>query len=244
MGGNSWYDCDYGPYKTCKWGYDYGNSVTNSTGDLYGYSTYKLASGGSIVINHQALMDAVMSVKPPQQYYHPAYVDSIPYENENPLWINQKITAGKREIELPDGAKLIVDDQGNYRIEDKDAKVTYQANRIRDWSPYLNASDMVAEFVKYVGSIGVKQKDVLGLPLELFINWLIIEAAERDKDPVPPDVKPVQKHRAIRDIRKPRCWDCGRFVKPRLFERTRFPFCDPYHAQRYLEKKRVLLPSP
>ena len=56
----------------------------------------------------------------------------------------KKIGPGAKEIELPDGAKLIVDAAGNYRIEDKDAKVTYKANRIREFSPHLNASDMVA----------------------------------------------------------------------------------------------------
>ena len=63
-------------------------------------------------------------------------------------------------IKLPDGSHLILDDLGNYRVEDKDAKVQYRANRMRDFSPHLNASDLLAQFVRYVGSLGVRQAEV------------------------------------------------------------------------------------
>lgn len=149
--------------------------------------------------------------------------------------VMSKIGPGKRQVELPDGAKLIVDDLGNYRIEDKDAKVTYQANKIREFSPHLNASDMVAKFVEYVGKLGVKQSEVLGLPLELFINWLVIEAAERYQDPVPEGVVPVADHPKLIEMRKPKCLSCGRFV-PVRHHRHRFPFCDPVHAGRWISK--------
>ena len=134
---------------------------------------------------------------------------------------------------LPDGSKLLIDDAGNYQIEDKDAKVTYQANRVREFSPHLNASDMLAQFVKYVGSLGVKQAEVLGLPIELFINWLIIEAAERDHDTVPPEITPVLEHREVQLILRPKCLSCGRFI-PRLHRQHRFPFCGVDHAARYV----------
>src|SRR5574341_266260 len=80
--------------------------------------------------------------------------------------IPDKLPAGERTIELPDGSKLILDNNGNYRIEDKDAKVTYKAHRLREFSPHLNASDLLAQFVHYVGSLGVRQGEVLGLPIE------------------------------------------------------------------------------
>ena len=147
--------------------------------------------------------------------------------------IPDKLLPEKRSIELPDGARLEVDDQGNYRIEDKDAKVTYRANRMREFSPHLNASDMLAQFVKYVGLLGVRQKEVLGLPIELFISWLIIEAAERDKDPVPDDVKRIEHHPQIIEAQRPKCLACGRFI-PRLYYRNRFPFCRPEHGVRYV----------
>lgn len=156
----------------------------------------------------------------------------------SPPYIPSKIPAGARTIELPDGAKLVIDDQGNYKIEDKDAKVTYQANRMREFSPHLNASDMLAAFVKYVGSLGVKQGEVLGLPIELFINWLVIEAAERDKDPLPEDVIPVAKHAVILDARKPRCLRCRRFI-PLAHHRNRFPFCNVDHGIAHVERLKA-----
>jgi len=138
---------------------------------------------------------------------------------------------------LPDGSRLIIDDKGNYRIENKDAKVTYQANRIREFSPHLNASDMVAEFVSYARSLGVMRDEVLSLPLELFVGWLVIEAAERDSDPVPDGA--VQVDKRLTNIVKPKCLSCGQFI-PKLHSRNRFPFCDPSHATRYVQKQKLL----
>jgi hypothetical protein len=145
------------------------------------------------------------------------------------------IAAGKQSITLPDGAKLHVDDVGNYRIEDKDAQVTYRANRIRDFSPHLNASDMVAQFVEYVGSLGVRRSEVLGLPLHLFIAWLIIEAASRDGDAVPSDIVPVANHPVVLATLYPKCLTCGRFIK-RVHAQHRFPFCSPEHGAVYASR--------
>lgn len=143
------------------------------------------------------------------------------------------IPASENEFTLPDGAKLLVDDKGNYRIEDKDAKVTYKANRMREFSPHLNASDMVAAFVKYVGGLGVRQDEVLQLPIELFINWLVIEAAERDQDRIPDGVQRLEQRDDVKLIVRPRCLKCKRFI-PRLHARHKFPFCDPVHAGKFL----------
>lgn len=145
-----------------------------------------------------------------------------------------------KEYRLPDDGKLIIDDAGNYAIEDKDAKVTYRANRIREFSPHLNASELLGQFVEYVRSLGVNQKDTLGLPIELFINWLIIEAAERDGDQIPETVVPPQQHETLKLVLKPKCLSCGRFI-PKLHQQHRFPFCDPDHALRHARKhlKRI-----
>lgn len=138
-------------------------------------------------------------------------------------------------IELPDGSKLVTDDKGNHKIEDRDAKVTYQANRVREFNPYINASDLLAKFVGFVGGLGVRQAEVLGLPIELFINWLVIEAAEKDKDPIPDGIVAVEQHKEVRSILKPQCRKCGRFV-PVLHSRNRFPFCNAYHAADHIAK--------
>lgn len=141
---------------------------------------------------------------------------------------------------LPDGAKLVVDDLGNYKIEDKDedkdAKVTYKANRLREFSPHLNASDMLSEFIKFVGSLGVNSSEFLNMPIELFINWLVIEAAERDGDAVPTDIIRPQDHEAVRLVIRPKCLACGRFIVKRPIAK-KFPFCNVGHAQHYINLK-------
>lgn len=141
-----------------------------------------------------------------------------------------------RAYTLPDGAALQIDADGNYRIEDKNAKVTYQANRIREFSPHINASDMAAKFVEYARTLGVRSDQCLGLPMELFINWLIIEAAEKYHDEVPPDVVRPQEHRSLKALIKPQCLSCGRFI-PRLHQQHNFPFCGPEHGMAFVRRR-------
>ena len=138
-------------------------------------------------------------------------------------------------LKLPDGAKLIVDNDGNYRIEDKDAKVTYQANRLREFSPYLNASDLLAKFVEYVGTLGVRRGEAVMLPLNLFVAWLVIEAAGRDGDPIPQDIAPIEN--TLAKVVRPKCLMCGKFVR----RVSRFPFCSPAHGAIYLEKHQSII---
>lgn len=87
------------------------------------------------------------------------------------------------EYLMPDGSVLIVDPYGNYRVEDHEAKVTYQACRVREFNRYINASDLLEQFVAAIGKHPlVDQSNVLKLPVEAFVNWLIVEAAKKDGD--------------------------------------------------------------
>lgn len=175
-------------------------------------------------------------------YYKNKHQYQLSDDDLRPRGIPNKLGPGKRSIELPDGAKLEIDENGNYYIEDKDAQVTYKANRNREFSPYLNASDMLAKFVAYVGSVGVKRDEVMGLPIHLFISWLIIEAAEKDGDNVPSDVIPVHRDPMLVSVLKPKCATCGRFVKRADFQQ-RFPFCSPDHGVVYAERKKLITPA-
>lgn len=92
------------------------------------------------------------------------------------------VTAGYK-VNLPDGAVIDIDDKGSYKINDKDAKVVYQASRVREFNPFINASDLLERFIADVGKIdGVDQSNVLRVPVEGFINWLIRQAAQKDGD--------------------------------------------------------------
>ena len=147
-----------------------------------------------------------------------------------------KIATGKeREIRLPDGSVVHVDRDGNFRIEDKNAKVTYRASRSREFNPYVNSGDLLAEFISFLGTIpGVRRGDVPKLPLELFVNWLIIRAAERDDDPVPDGVVNVPDSRLLKGQVRPRCGlpVCRRFIARRTFD-LGLRHCNADHAARH-----------
>lgn len=76
----------------------------------------------------------------------------------------------------------------------------------RAFNPYISASDLLEEFIGFVGTEGVRQRDVLALPIDLFVRWLIIRACEEDQEepnvtldlPAPPP--------------QPRCLGCQRFM--------------------------------
>jgi hypothetical protein len=85
---------------------------------------------------------------------------------------------------FPDGALLALDRNGNAYIEDSDAKVIYKANRIREFNPYMNASDLLETFIRDLGKLGVTQSGMLEVPVMAFIHWLAIEAAKKDGDPI------------------------------------------------------------
>lgn len=123
-------------------------------------------------------------------------------------------------IKMPDGGALIVEKNGSYRIDDADSKVIYRANRVRDFNPFLNASDKLEDFIRFCGSVGVTQDEMLQIPIQHFIAWLVIEAAKADGEPEP--AMPL-----LPDLTaKPRCRSCGRFTSRKL-KQARLDFCRP-----------------
>lgn len=107
--------------------------------------------------------------------------DNAPVRQQDRLYPGQR-------VKMPDGSTIEVDNQGNYKILDEDAQVTYKGNRLREFNKYINASDLLEDFIKDLGVAGIKQGEVLGVPIEFFINWLIHKAAEQDGDPVPEEL--------------------------------------------------------
>lgn len=138
-----------------------------------------------------------------------------------------------RKIMLQDGTIIHIDGKGNYRIEDKDATVIYKANRMREFNPFVNAGDLLSDFIDYVRKTipGVRRADIPDLPLQLFVHWLILEAATRDGDDAPKDIVPVPESRLLKGIVKPQCVlpSCRRYIK-RRFSTAGFNYCNPQHA--------------
>lgn len=112
-------------------------------------------------------------------------------------------------ITLPDGTKINVDKDGSFEINDQAAKVIYRAARIREFNPFVNASDKIEDFIRFCGDQGIRQGEMLDLPIKLFIGWLIIEAAKADREPEPnvPLITDLRRHTT------PRCLGCGRFIR-------------------------------
>ena len=89
-------------------------------------------------------------------------------------------------VVMPDGSIIEISRDGNYVINDKNSKPTYRANRLgREFNKFMNASDLLEQFIDYVKVLDVSQTEFLKLPVELFINWLIMQAAIQDGEEPP-----------------------------------------------------------
>ena len=98
---------------------------------------------------------------------------------------------GRHVYLLPDGSKIEIDGRvGNYAIRRR-AKITYKAARMREFNPFVNASDQIGNFIGDLGKLGANQQQAMHAPLEMFLRWLIAKAAEHDGEEVPADVPPV-----------------------------------------------------
>jgi len=144
------------------------------------------------------------------------------------------------KIELPDGSFIIVDAQGNYHVNDSNAEVVYKANRIRDFNRFINASDILENFIDFVGGLGISQSELMKLPIELFINFLIIKAAEADGD-MTPDLA-LEHHPALLPAPRKRydahCRCCGKFVTKNKHEKG-VDFCSHDHFMIYTKRNAI-----
>lgn len=136
------------------------------------------------------------------------------------------------EISLPDGTIIKVEKDGSFRILDKDAKVIYRANRVRDFNPFVNVSDKLEGFIAYCKEQGVRQSEFMDLPIKLFIGWIVLQAALVDKEPEPVEIKllPDLKREAV-----PHCLWCGKFIRL-LLKRKKVEFCGQPCFNNYFEK--------
>lgn len=206
------------------------NSATSGTftsssgtfGNVYNtYITSGTATTGTGYYN-TGLVNAVNVVSP-----------AIVYHGE------MKIDPGyDAKIKLPDGTILDVKADGSFQILDKDAKITYRANRHREFNRFINASDQVEGFIRFCSEQGISKSDMLELPLNTFIAWLIVEAARADQE-AEPDVPLLAD---LRKIRFPRCIQCQRFI-PHAYPRLKLEFCKPLCFDRY-QRRLTAPPQP
>lgn len=154
-----------------------------------------------------------------------------------------KIDDGNKvTIELPDGAILEVKENGSYEIKDDQAEVVYKANRIRGFNRFVNASDLLQDFIRFLGTLDVRQGQVLDIPIELFINWLVVKASEQDGEDAPKDITSPENHPRLLEVKEkktgPKCLFCGKFIRKGLSNKG-FNFCDGSHATQFVDSLAV-----
>lgn len=218
------------------WGTSTGYSAPNRTYAVVNTTTttMQIYNTNSTTTTSMTATPWVNTVTLPRTYpYHP----KLQYDND-------KITLKddfQGDISLPDGTILRFDN-GNYEILDQDAKVIYRANRFREFNRFLNASDLLEEFVKDCGQYGVRKQDFFEITVDVFINWLIVKAALHDGDPVP--TAEINENRRLKRLSLPKCHHCGRFI-PREWLRRGINFCSGSHLDAFLAKPKLLaLPAP
>lgn len=150
-----------------------------------------------------------------------------------------KLNSGTaRVIELPDGTKINVDADGNFSIDDKDSKVVYKASRLREFNKYMNASDLIEDFIRDVGKLGVTQGQLLKIPINALFVWLVAKAAEADGEVPPEDVPKLEMLPEVRNNLLPKCKCCGRFLSLQK-HRLGINFCNSDHMDAHMNKHLV-----
>lgn len=152
--------------------------------------------------------------------------------DDDTLWVSDDVHTALRAgqtYRLPDGSKIEIDADGNYQVLDEDARVIHKACRIRAFNRFLNASELLEQFIGDLAPLGVKQSEVLKIPVEAFINWLIYKAAEADGE------LPGRRRHSHR------CGQCKRFIPTRMVA-LGINFCSPLHLERRMQ--RLALPAP
>lgn len=81
----------------------------------------------------------------------------------------------------------------------------------KEFNPFINASDMLEQFIEFLGTQDVKQTEVLGMPIELFIQWLILQACTADQVELPKELIAAIPREWLPP--QPRCSYCQRWMR-------------------------------
>lgn len=124
------------------------------------------------------------------------------------------VPAGTRQVTFP-----------KWNTNDPDYQEFEQTRRPppREFNRYINASDLLEEFIAWVGQQGVRQGEFMDLPVDLFVKWLVIRACEEDQEE--PNVVLALPVPAA----QPRCLGCQRFMS----RDTTIPLHDGTCAERH-----------
>jgi hypothetical protein len=136
---------------------------------------------------------------------------------------------------LPNGVKINLFPDDHIEIDEKDGRQLYRTEATRGFNKFLNASDLLEEFIAYCAEQKMTRKDFAELPISLFIYWLIVQAAETDGDSTQESM-PLLTHAVKEQKFKPsHCKCCGRFLSSKMVSHG-INFCSSDHMQRYVNK--------
>ena len=139
------------------------------------------------------------------------------------------------ELDLPNGAKFTLSKDGSYKVVDE-GKVKYKGAPYREFNRYINASDLLEEFIRFMGaSFDVKQSEILNIPLEMFITWLVIRSCQVDGDEIPKGTPRLEDHSFVKSAHLYRCRNCGRFLSS-LSKQKHIEFCNSRCFDAYCSK--------
>lgn len=116
----------------------------------------------------------------------------------------------------------------------------------KEFNKYINASDMLEEFIKFLGSENVRQEEAFQLPVDLFIKWLVVRACEADQEEPPEDVEIslkgglVARKQLSAPAKQPRCLGCQRYMSKGID----VPFHDHNCFARYEARTERVVKGP
>lgn len=212
------------------------NSTLSGTNTYIGYGTVVSGGGGSStssitplnIITHPVTDNTTINTASLMLAAREAAFFALKDED-----VQQYIGVSRTfDYNCPDGTVLRFEG-GNVTILDQNAKVIYKSNPIREFNKYLNASDLLEDFIEFCKTQNVKQSEFMDLPIQSFIMWLVVKSAEQDgEDPgeVPLMLEDSRKKR----ITKPKCKCCGKYL-PKI-KASVSQFCNGSHMDRYMEK--------
>lgn len=130
--------------------------------------------------------------------------------------------AGIDPVFLDDGVAALVNEVLQLRVLQAEVE---KSRPPREFNKYVNASDLLQEFIGFLAQHKVKRSEFGVLPVELFVKWLIVRACEEDREEPNVQLQIPKRTRA-------RCLGCQRFML-----RAPAPFHDARCAQFYYRRK-------
>jgi hypothetical protein len=136
---------------------------------------------------------------------------------------------------LPNGVTIKLFPDDHVEIDESNGRQMYKSEPLRGFNKYLNASDLLEQFIAYCGTQNISRDEFKDLPVSLFIFWLIVQAAEADGDPTDDTLPLLTAGVQAAQPKIPRCKCCGQFLPARMVEHG-ISFCSPAHMQRFMDK--------